>query len=109
MPFTQATIPVENTEVFGRLKDRIEQAMSTGIEKFLKGVGSAGLLVRQYEEILDRAIFDRATGGKTGEAKQWYAALSAADQGQIREFYLTRLELVDDALRAKFNKVYRYS
>jgi hypothetical protein len=110
MAFTQAEIPVENAEVFGRLKARVEQALSAGqVEKFLKAVSAAGLLIRQYEEILQRGVLDRATGGQAGEAQSWYAALSPSDQGLMREFYLTRIEDVDDALRVRFHKVYRYA
>jgi hypothetical protein len=110
MAFTQAEIPVENGEVFGRLKARVEQALSAGqVERFLKAVSSGGLLIRQYEKILQQGALDRATGGRPGEAQAWYAALSPSDQGLMREFYLTRIEQVDDALRCRFHKVYRYS
>ena len=38
-----------------------------------------------------------------------YGKMPASDQGQLREFYLTRLEEVEPALRKKYMKIYRYS
>jgi hypothetical protein len=34
--------------------------------------------------------------------------LTVSDQGQIRELYLSKIEEVDPALRARFGKLYRY-
>ena len=35
-------------------------------------------------------------------------ALTLSDQAQMREFYLSKLETVDQALRHKFKKLYQY-
>jgi hypothetical protein len=41
-------------------------------------------------------------------AWQLYQALPLSDQAQMREFYLSKLETVDIALRHKFKKLYQY-
>ncbi len=41
-------------------------------------------------------------------AAQLYQALPVSDQAQMREFYLSKLEGVDMALRHKFKKLYQY-
>ena len=41
-------------------------------------------------------------------AWQLYQALPLSDQAQMREFYLSKLETVDTALRHKFKKLYQY-
>jgi hypothetical protein len=35
--------------------------------------------------------------------------LPVSDQGQMREFYLSKIEEVEPALRVKFHKLYQYS
>jgi hypothetical protein len=53
-------------------------------------------------------------GGEAGpgesqiEARQLYESLPVSDQAQMREFYLSKLEGVDVALRHKFKKLYQY-
>jgi hypothetical protein len=37
-----------------------------------------------------------------------YKALTLSDQAQMREFYLSKLEGVEVALRHKFKKLYQY-
>jgi hypothetical protein len=37
-----------------------------------------------------------------------YEALPVSDQAQMREFYLSRLESVEVALRHKFKRLYQY-
>ena len=109
MPFVQATIPVENTEVFSQLKGLIAAALApTAIERFLQGVQKSKRPVRHFEEILAAGIFERASGAEVVKGSAWYGELSPSDQGQIREFYLTRIEQVEGAVREKFSKVYRY-
>jgi hypothetical protein len=41
-------------------------------------------------------------------AKELYQELTVFDQGQMREFYLSKLEQVDRALRHKFRKIFQY-
>ena len=47
------------------------------------------------------------TLAKSG-AQKLYQALTVSDQAQMREFYLSRVEEVDSALRTKFQQLYRY-
>jgi hypothetical protein len=41
-------------------------------------------------------------------AQELYQSLTLSDQAQMREFYLSKLEGVDSALRHKFKKLYQY-
>jgi hypothetical protein len=109
MAFVQAGIAVQNTEVFEKLKNTVDQSLSAAnVEKFLKAATSSGFRIREFEKLLDRSVLDKVVSTTPG-AKALYDQLPASDQGQIREFYLTRIEEVDPALRGKFSKVYQYS
>ena len=105
--FEQAGIAVQSAE-FTKLKDIVERALTTDANKFLGSVENNGLLIRQYEQILDKGLFNKAVSG-TESAKELYGKMPASDQGQLREFYLTRLEQVEPALRQKYKKIYRYT
>jgi hypothetical protein len=107
MGFEQAGIAVQSAE-FAKLKDIVERALTVDANKFLGAVESNGLLIRQYEEILNKGLFNKAVSGAE-QAKELYEKMPAPDQGQMREFYLTRLEQVDTALRQKYKKIYRYT
>src|SRR5258708_2619029 len=106
MAYEQAGIAVQSAE-FEKLKKIVSSALTTDADKFLRAVESNGLLIRQYEEILNKGLFNKAVGG-TEQAKDLYGKMPASDQGQMREFYLTQLEKVDGALRQKYKKIYRY-
>ena len=55
----------------------------------------------------DEAVFhDLRLLGPEAAAK--YAALGDSDRGHIRERYLSMVEHVDPAIRAKYLKVYAY-
>jgi hypothetical protein len=56
-------------------------------------------LLEKVDEIL-------AKSGKT--AQQFYEALTVSDQAQLREFYLSKIEEIEPALRVKFQKLYSY-
>ncbi len=100
--FKQAEMPVENVEVFGRVKTAIEAAFApAAVGKFLKSVERSKLRVRDYEGVLGRGLLGSDTPAD-------YAALGDADRGQVRELYLARVEQVVPELRAKFLKVYAY-
>ncbi len=109
--FEQAGIPIENVEEFERLRGVFERLFSAGeIGTFLKAVNRKGLLIRDYEGVLVSGAMEKADpelrkSGKT--ARQMYEVLPISDQAQVREFYLVRLEKVDDATRRKFRDVYR--
>jgi hypothetical protein len=108
--FEQATIPVDNTEVYGLLRDIFESLFSAEVEGFLKAVRKKGLLIRHYEEVLASGAMEKAsrTLQQMGmAARSLYEALPMSDRAQVREFYLVRLEQVNEATRRKFYQVYR--
>jgi hypothetical protein len=112
MAFQQAQIPVQKTEEFEQLKSVIERVFAADrVEKLLKRVESCNLHIRQFELLLDKAVFERVDSGlaRSGRtAKELYSALALSDRALIREFYLERIEKVDSGVRERFQKVYRY-
>ena len=108
MGFEQAAITVEKQETFAALKARVEDALAPqGIDAFMQGVMRAGFPIRQWEKLLSSGLLDKP--GSSLTAKQMYADLSDSDKGLMREYYLTRIEQVPDAVREKYSKVYRYA
>ena len=114
--FEQATIPIQNPEAFGELKKTVERLLAEHPEPFLKLVEQNKLDVRHIEEIMARGLIERALEGGSwldrfrkggpGRVKQLYDALPMSDQGHFRELYLSRIEEVDDKLRAKYRNAY---
>jgi pyruvate/oxaloacetate carboxyltransferase len=110
--FEQATIKVEKEAQFAELKAAIERAFAQdAVEKFLKRLDSRGVRIRNFDGVLDQQVIEYVEGslkkrGKT--AKGLYQELSVTDQGQMREFYLSKLEQVEAALRHKFRKLFQY-
>ena len=108
MGFEQAAITVEKQETFAALKARVEDALAPqGIDAFMQGVMRAGFPIRQWEKLLATGLLDKQ--GSALAAKQMYTDLSDSDKGLMREYYLTRIEQVPDAVREKYSKVYRYA
>ena len=111
MGFEQATIPVQQQTEFRELKEAIERVFSApAIDGFLSGLKRKGVLVREFEKVLDKGLIERADSQlkRSGRAaRQIYQSLPLSDQAQAREFYLVRLEQVPDEWRAKFSTVYR--
>jgi len=108
--FEQATIAIDNQELFDLLKGVYENLFSAEAETFLKVVKKKGLLIRRYEAVIESGAMEKAsrTLRKAGmTARQLYEALPMSDRAQVREFYLVRLEQVDEATRRKFYQVYR--
>ena len=112
MGFEQATIKVEKEAQFAELKAAIERAFSTGtVEKLLKRLDGRGIRIRDFDSVLSKQALEHVDEGlrqarKT--AKGLYQELTVTDQGQLREFYLSKLEGVEEALRHKFKKVFQY-
>ena len=112
MAFEKALIAVQKVEEYEALKGVIERVFAPQqLEALLKKLASAGIPVRKLETMLDRRVFEDldqqlAKSGQT--ARGLFDALSPSDQGQLREFYLSTLESVDNAVREKYAKVYRY-
>ena len=108
--FEQATIPIDNAEVYGLLRGVFESLFSSESESFLKAVRRKGLLIRHYEAVLASGAMEKVSRtlqqmGTT--ARALYEALPMSDRAQVREFYLVRLEQVDEPTRRKFHQVYR--
>jgi len=109
--FEQAAIKVEKETEFAELRKAVERIFSPElIEKYLATLKSKDLRIRRFEQILEKGIFEkvdpeRKQSGK--KARDLYKTLTVPDQGQTREFYLSKLEQVTPELRAKFHIVYR--
>ena len=112
MSYEQATIKVEKEAQFAELKAAIERVFAPGTaEKLLKRLGSRGIRIRNFDGVLDQQVIEFVDGllkksGKT--AKGLYQELTVSDQGQMREFYLSKLEHVEETLRHKFRKLFQY-
>jgi hypothetical protein len=100
--FEQAVLPVQDQKTFTEVHSALENAFASGhVTGFLRSVQRAKLRARQFEAVL-------ATGLLGAETSAKYAALGDSDRGQVRERYLSMVERVDPAIRAKFLKVYAY-
>jgi len=113
--FEQAGIKIEKEAEFAALKQSIERLLSaTLIEKFFKKLDKNNVRVREFEMVLSKRLMEQvdenlAKSGKSGKSAQsLYEALSMTDKGQMREFYLTKIEEVNPEIRARFQKIYRY-
>ena len=106
--FQQAAIKVEKAQEFARLQAAVEQAfLPDKAESFLKQLDRKGIRVRDFDAVLAKRVLE-SVGAVELEARQLYESLPVSDQAQMREFYLSKLEGVDVALRHKFKKLYQY-
>ena len=112
MAFEQATIKIEKQQEFAKLQAAVEQAfLAEKVERFLKQLDRKGIRVREFDAVLSARVLEDAGGGAAKSdlsAWQLYQALPLSDQAQMREFYLSKLETVDTALRHRFKKLYQY-
>ena len=108
MAFEQASIKVQKEQEFARLQAALEQAFRLeNVERFLKQLDRKGIRVRDFDAVLAKRVLE--SFGEAGlNAQHLYEALAISDQALIREFYLSKLEAVDIALRHKFKKLYQY-
>jgi hypothetical protein len=107
--FEQATIKVEKQQEFAGIHAAVEQAFRPEkAEKFLKQLDRKGIRVRDFDAVLAARLLEAVTGESGLNAQHLYKELPLSDQAQMREFYLSRLETVDQALRHKFKKLYQY-
>jgi len=106
--FEQAAIKVQKEQEFSRLQAAVEQAfLPEKIERFLKRLDRTRVRIRDLDAVLaERAL--EAVGEPGLNARQLYESLPVSDQALLREFYLSKLESVETALRQKFRKVYQY-
>ena len=106
--FEQAAIKVEKAQEFARLQGAVEHAFHPqNAERFLKQLDRKGIRVRDFDGILGQQVLE-AVGESGLNTRQLYESLPLSDQGQMREFYLSKLETVDQVLRHKFRKLYQY-
>jgi hypothetical protein len=112
MGFEQAAIKIEKQQEFAKLQAAVEQAfLPEKVERFLKQLDRKGIRVREFDVVLAaRALEDVAGESASSDSSAWqlYQELPLSDQAQMREFYLSKLETVDIALRHKFKKLYQY-
>ncbi len=107
--FRQAAIKVEKAQEFARLQAAVEQAfLPEKTERFLKQVDRKGIRIRAFDAVLTECLLEGVVGEAGFNARQLYESLPVSDQAQMREFYLSKLEGVDVALRHKFKKLYQY-
>src|SRR5579863_1169829 len=106
--FEQAAIKVEKAQEFGKLQAAVEQAfLPEKTERFLKQLDRKGIRVRDFDAVLAKKVLE-GFGDAGLNAKQLYEVLPVSDQGQMREFYLSKLETIEQSLRHKFKKLYQY-
>jgi hypothetical protein len=107
--FEPGILKVEKEREFGDLKSAIEKSFAADrVSKFLKALDSRKIRIRNLDAILAADVIDSASGDKAGTARSLHSSLPISDQAQVREFYLSKIEEVDQALRAKFHKLYQY-
>ena len=64
-----------------------------------------GIRIRDFDGLLAQRVLD---GDTAQNAQQLYQSLTMSDQAQMREFYLSKIEQVDQSTRHRFHKVYQY-
>ncbi len=110
--FQQAGIQVEKLDEFEQLHSALTRIFAAGaVEKFLRLLQRKRVSIRNFDRVLREKLLEKSDLklAKSGKAAQpLYDALTLSDQALMREFYLTTLEAVDQPLREKFNKIYRY-
>ena len=107
--FQQAAIKVEMAKEFARLQAAVEQAfLPEKAGGFLKQLDRKGIRVRDFDAVLAQRVLESVVGEAELGARQLYEALPVSDQGQMREFYLSKLEGIDVGLRHRFKKLYQY-
>jgi hypothetical protein len=105
--FEQAAIKVEKEKEFQELKATLERVLAPeSAPQFLKALSRNGIRIRDFDVVLRSGVLD--SSGARGQAQRGYESLTVSDQAQIREFYLSKLERVDVALRHKFKKLFQY-
>jgi len=110
--FQQAGIRIEKLDEFEQLHSALTRIFApAAIETFLRLLQRKGVPIRDFPRVLREKLLEKAdaTLARSGRSvQQLYDALTISDQAQMREFYLTTLEVVDQPLRERFNKLYRY-
>jgi hypothetical protein len=108
--FEQAALKVEREKEFNELKSSIAGLFAADrAEQFLNRMQKKGIRIRDFDLMLASGVPEQVSDAleKQG-ARKLYESLPLSDQSQIREFYLSKVEEVDAALRTKFHKLYQY-
>jgi hypothetical protein len=110
VPFEQAVIKVQKEQEYAELQAAVERAfLPEKIERFLKQLDRKGIRVRDFDGVLAQKVLEGFVDKGSGlNAQALYDALPVSDQALMREFYLSKLETVDQPLRHKFKKLYQY-
>jgi hypothetical protein len=110
--FQKALIPVKRPDLFNLLQSAIERVFAAEcVEQFLKRLAKTGVSIRNFQDVLDKRILENVDSSlkQSGHtARALYDALPVSDQAQMRELYLTALESVEQGVREKYAKIYRY-
>jgi len=110
--YKQAVIEIQNKEVFEELRGAFDRIFAAAaVERFLKRLENKGLSIRSFEAVLAKQVLEQldeplARSGK--KAADLYQALPMSDRGLMREHYLTAIEAIEERLREKYSKIYRY-
>jgi len=106
--FEQAAIKVDKAQEYAQLQVAIGQAfLPEKVARFLKQLDRKGIRIRNLDAVLAGKVLD-GFSDRALNSEQLYASLTVSDRAQVREFYLSRLEAVDVALRHKFKRLYQY-
>jgi hypothetical protein len=110
--FQKALIPVERPDLFNPLQSAMERVFAADrVEQLLKRLVKTGVSIRNFQAVLDKRVLeavDQALKDSRQSARSLYDALPVSDQAQMRELYLTALESVEQGIREKYAKIYRY-
>ena len=110
--FQKALIPVERPDLFNPLQSAIQRVFAADrVEQLLKRLVKTGVSIRNFQDVLDKHILeavDQTLKASGQSARSLYDALPVSDQAQMRELYLTALESVEQGIREKYAKIYRY-
>jgi len=108
MTFEQAAIKVQKEQDYAKLQAVVELAFwPEKVERFLKQLDRKGIRIRDFDAVLAQRVLEGLGDGGLN-ARQLYESLAMSDRALLREFYLSKLETVDQALRHKFKKLYQY-
>ena len=108
MPFEQTAIKVQKEAEFARLQAAVEQVfLAEKVERFLKQLDRKGIRIRDFDVVLEQRVLESSAEAGLN-ARQLYSSLTLSDQAQMREFYLSKLEGVEQSLRHRFKKLYQY-
>jgi hypothetical protein len=100
--FKQATIAVQDQQVYAQLHALIDEAFDAReVEILLNRIMRSRLRVRDFESVLGRGFLGK-------DAVRLYNALPVSDQGLTRERYLRLVEKVPHELRQRYFKAYAY-